>query len=536
MDFPEQSVIAPQVAVLPHRGGGAKRTLSRFRYAVYSGAIDFYVAVGAVMDITVEKCDLCIVGAGLAGINALFVASRHLTRDQRVILVDRRGLVGGMWVDTYPYVHLHQPHPMFTAGNIKWTLQQPPAYLASKGEVLGHFQHCLDALEKQLTVDEFFGWTMESDDESPDGVQVVCRSADGRVMRIETKHLIKAYGFRVDPNDPLAVSSSQVRSVSPDTCDVRSSPIADSTAPVWIIGGGKTAMDTAHALITTYPGREINLMAGSGTFFHEREKFFPDRRHRWWTGTMVSTLAAEISKRFDGTNEDELWDWHRARYGLWSTPQSGNFLLGVLSKAENDTIRAGLSQAINDHLVDVVDTAAGPQMMLRSGESRPIAPDSWLVNCTGYITHRRFPYEPFRSPGGRVLSIQSSSATLHLSSYMAYFSTHLLLSGKLGDVPLYELDILDLYEKARKAFPYTLMTLVELNLGLCLDSLPSKAFRECGLDFDRWYPLPRQLFATARFVRNHRREREHLRHTLDTVHDRFGVRCGPLQSAAPTAA
>ena len=188
------------------------------------------------MDIPVEKSDLCIIGAGLAGINALFVASRYLTRDQRVILVDRRGRVGGMWVDTYPYVHLHQPHPMFTAGNIKWTLGRPPAYLASKGEVLSHFQHCLEVMERQLCVDEFFGWTMESDIETRDGVVVTCRSAEGRVMQIETKQLIKAYGFRVDPNDPLTVSSSDVRSVSPDTCDVRSSPIADDAGPVWIIG------------------------------------------------------------------------------------------------------------------------------------------------------------------------------------------------------------------------------------------------------------------------------------------------------------
>lgn len=348
------------------------------------------------------------------------------------------------------------------------------------------------------------------------------------MMQIDTKQLIKAYGFRVDPNDPLDASSAQVRSVSPDTCDVRSAPMADSTDPVWIIGGGKTAMDTAHALITAYPGRQINLLAGGGTFFNDREKFFPDRTHRWWTGTMVSNWAAEISHRFDGTNEDELWEWHRARYGLWSTPQTGNFLLGVLSKSENDTIRGGLSKVINDHLVDVVDTDDGPQMILRSGDSLPIEPGSWLVNCTGYITHRQFPYEPFRSSGGLVLSIQSTSATLHLSSYMGYFSTHLLLSGKLRDVPLYEVDFLELYTKARKAFPYTLMALVELNLGLYFDNLPAKAFRECGLDFDRWYPLPRQLLATAKFVRNHRREREHLRQTLDTVHERFGVRCGPL--------
>lgn len=348
-----------------------------------------------------------------------------------------------MWVDTYPYVHLHQPHPMFTAGNIKWTLGKPPAYLASKSEVLGHFQHCLDEIEKRLHVDEFFGWTVESEIEKADGVQVTCRAADGSVLQIETTQLIKAYGFRVEPNDPLQVSSSQVRSVSPDTCDVHASPMADSRDPVWIIGGGKTAMDTAHALITAYPGREV---------------------------------------------------------------------------------------------VDVVDTADGPQMTLRSGATLPITPGSWLVNCTGYIVHRRFAYEPFRSPGGRVLSIQSTSATLHLSSYMAYFSTHLFLSGKIREVPLCELDMLELYEKARKVWPYTLFALVGHNLSLYFDSLPSKAFRECGLDFDLWYPLPRRLLATAKFVRNHRREREHLRHTLDTVHERFGVRCGPLAAADRSAA
>lgn len=255
----------------------------------------------------IENRDLCIVGAGLAGINALFVASRYLTRGQRVILVDRRGRAGGMWVDTYADVRLHQPHPMFTAGNIKWTGNQPPAYLSSKGEVLDHFQHCLDVVEDQLTVDEFFGWTTESDEETDTGVQVHCRSADGRSMVINTKRLIKAYGFRVDPNDPLPVSSQQVQSVSPDTCDMRNPPLADSGKPVWIIGGGKTAMDTAHALITTYPRREVNLIAGSGTVFNERGKFFPTGAQRWWKGTMVSGLAEELMARYDGTNEDEVW-------------------------------------------------------------------------------------------------------------------------------------------------------------------------------------------------------------------------------------
>ena len=53
-------------------------------------------------------------------------------------------------------------------------------------------------------------------------------------------------------------------------------------------------------------------------------------------------------------------------------------------------------------------------------------------------------------------------------------------------------------------------------------------FTECGLDFNRWYPLPRRMVGTAQFMLTHRREREHQRRTLDTVHERFDVRCGPL--------
>ena len=113
-------------------------------------------------DVAVERCDVCVVGAGVAGLNALFVAGQYLSRDQKMILVDRRPRVGGMWVDTYPYVRLHQPHPMFTAGNIKWILGRDRAYLASKSEVLDHFAHCLDVIKQRVRVDEFFGWEVES--------------------------------------------------------------------------------------------------------------------------------------------------------------------------------------------------------------------------------------------------------------------------------------------------------------------------------------------------------------------------------------
>ena len=479
--------------------------------------------------IPTEKCDVCIVGAGFSGINALFVASRYLSRDQRIILIDSRQRVGGMWVDTYAYVRLHQPHPMFTAGNIAWAWDRPPEHLSSKGEVLDHFQYCLDTIKKDVRVDEFFGWTLQSETETAEGVRVACRSSDGREMMIDAKQLIKAYGAQVTPNDPLPVSSPRVKSVSPDSCDMRGTPIADDDKPVWVIGGGKTAMDTVHALVTANPRREVNLMAGSGTYFSNRDAFYPVGLRRWWSGTLVSGLADEISGRFDGTNEDSVTDWFRKTYGLWCTPKTGNFLLGLLSVAEHETIAAGLSHAVNDHFVDVIDTSAGLEMTLRSGASVPVEAGSWIVNCTGYITGDDRPYEPYRSPGGNILSIQMRSSTMHLPSYMAYFSTHLLFSGKLCDVPLYALDWLDLKQKSPTALVPTLMTLAQHNLGLYADNLPMRAFRELGLDFDRWYPLPRRLVATAKFMTSHRRERHRLRRVLDTVQERFDVRCGPLE-------
>jgi hypothetical protein len=478
--------------------------------------------------VRVESCDVCIVGAGLAGLNALFAASRYLSPDQKVILVDRRERTGGMWVDTYPYVRLHQPHGMFTAGNIKWTLGKDRSHLATKGEVLGHFEHCLNVIKQRVRVDELFGWAAESEVETDGVVRISCRSSDGQHRVVEAKRLIKAHGFRVEPNDPLEISSSRVVSVSPDYCDMRCADMRASDTPVWVIGGGKTAMDTAHALITEYPGREVNLVAGTGTFFTTRDKFFPTGSRRWWGGTLVSSLGPEITRRFDGTNESELWDWHRETHGTWLTPETGNFLLGVLSKAENETISAGLNDVIMDHFVDAVDRNGSTEMVFRSGATKSIEPGSWIVNCTGYAQQREYPYEPYVSSGGRVASIQLRSATLHLTSFMAYFMTHLMFLEKLRELPLYELDGQDMRMKSAQAFPYALLTMAQYNLSLISDAVPGKVFLECGLDFDRWYPLPRRMVGTARFMLTHRRDRERQRQTLDTIRERFDVRCGPL--------
>jgi cation diffusion facilitator CzcD-associated flavoprotein CzcO len=55
----------------------------------------------------VISCDLCILGAGIAGLNALFAATRYLLRDQKVVLVDRRASAGGMWHATRSEIVSH---------------------------------------------------------------------------------------------------------------------------------------------------------------------------------------------------------------------------------------------------------------------------------------------------------------------------------------------------------------------------------------------------------------------------------------------
>ncbi|WP_415394886.1 FAD-dependent oxidoreductase [Rhodococcus globerulus] len=475
-----------------------------------------------------DQCDVCIVGAGIAGLNAAAVASQYLSRDHKIILIDRRHRPGGMWSDTYPYIRLHQPHPLFTAGNIKWTLGQERSYLATKPEVLDHFTHCLDVIKKRVQVIEYFGWTVDSHAESADGNRITAQSETGQRLAIAATRVIKANGFGVNPNEPLSVSSEQIHSVSPDFFDIRSEEMHASDTPIWIVGGGKTAMDTAYAAVTEYPGREVNVIAGAGTYFINRDDMFPNGARRLWKGTLPTRMFNEIALRFDGTNEDEVRDWFQATHGLEPIQPSRRFFNGLLSESEAATISSGLNTVDMEYFDDAIDQPDGLEILYRSGETRLIQPWSWLVNCSGYLLRTDTEYEPYISTYGTTLSINTRSVTIGFSSFASYFLTHLLFLGKLDETPLYELDGEDLARKSRETLIWTALTLGQYNLSLIFDAVPNKVFLNCGLNFDRWYPIPRRMLETLRFMRTHHNDREHHRQTLGAVRERFDVRCGPL--------
>lgn len=470
--------------------------------------------------------DLCIVGAGIAGLNALFVATRHLPSDARVALIDGRDRVGGMWVDTYDYVRLHQPYRLFTVGNTPWTLDQPREYLATKPEVVAHLQHCADVLAEQVELDQLLSWEVRDVEEHDDLVRVTCTSGDQQ-QTITADRLVVATGLDIQQNPPLSLSSGVVVSLSPDSTDVRHE-LGNDGAPVWIVGGGKTAMDTAHAIITHHRDRNVRLLAGSGTYFSERDRIFPGGARRW-IAPRTGALFAKYAAMFDGTNEKELRRHHIERYGTSPVDDPKHFVFGVLSAAERDTIVGGLAEAVTDHLEDVVDGEDGPELVLRRGGRRPVAPGTVLVNCTGYLNPRGDPYEPYLSAGGRVLNLKRRMTLFAFPSIEAFLTTHLFLMDRLADAPLYALDVESLRRRGEEAMPWTLMALIQHNLSVVLDELSPKQLGEMGLDFDLWPPAIRRMPGQLWFAVTHRRKRPKYRETLDTVADRFDIRCGPLE-------
>lgn len=482
-------------------------------------------------------CDLCILGTGIAGLNALFAASRHPTKTGDIVVLDRNMAPAGMWNGAYKHVRLHQPHPMFTAGNIPWRGQSDRHHLAARTEVVDHLQHCFAELQQRTSAKPLFGHEYLNHIETPGGeypVTVHCRRlSDQAGVTVRCRRLIKAVGYDVEQNPPLALSSQAVRSVSPDSYDLLDPALTANDAPVYIVGGGKTGMDAAYHLITKRPQTLVRMLVGAGTMFSNRGIFSPRGLRRYWGGSPILDIFLSAASRFNGNNELEVMEFIRANYALSLDEDCQRFMFGALSEEENTTIKNGVDRVIKDYLVDVVDRAKGPVMLLRSGQELPIEAGAAIVNTSGYVGRKPVPYEPYLSQHGHVLSIQGSSVVHFLSSQSAYFLTHLFVTDKLAGLPLYELDMPAMLAASRDAMPAAAMALTLYNSSVCINALPQWAgLKENGLDFLLLFPPHRRLFSILKFTTYMKRHPRQLTDAMDRVRQRFGVRLGPLEHKA----
>jgi hypothetical protein len=478
----------------------------------------------------IVDCDVCILGAGIAGLNALFAVSRHLSPGDKVVLVDRKDAPAGMWRTTYDYVRLHQPHPMFTAGNIRWRDQPDPYHLATRREVVDHLQHCFDQLSGRATVEPYFGYTYLRHEDGPEHqpVTVDCRRESGGAgLRIRARRLIKAFGYNIAPKAPLALSSRHVLSLSPESSELVRQIELRGDAPIYVAGGGKTGMDTAHMLMRALPKRKVRMLIGQGTMFLDRDKTSPGRWRRYYTGHPPLDVFLDVAKRFDGRNEVQVLNHLRQNYCVSLDASCRRFVFGLMSQRENREISTGLDEVIRDHLVDIVDGADGLVMVLRSGRRLPIEPGATVVNGTGYLSEA-LDYEPYLSASGRVLSILPASTVHFLTSQSAYFLAHLFMLNRLADAPLYEVDVAALRNASRDVFPAAAITTTLYNATVIMARLPSWTLKENGLDPMALYPPHRRLLSLAKLMLFLKRHPTQLRDALDVVRERFQLRLGLL--------
>ncbi len=481
-----------------------------------------------------EVYDLCVIGAGIAGLNALFVAKQYFGDGARTALVDRNARCGGMWNSVYDYVRLHQPYQLFTVGDISWELKKPRHYLATGAEVRDHFQHCLDDIRRGISLDEYWESeaTIDREDAGKDRqfVDVRVRSAGGEDTTIRSKQVIDARGLDVPVIPPLELSSRAVASIAPQHFSAALG--AADTRPIYVIGGGKTGMDTAHAALSANPDRKVVLIAGRGTAFHNRDIFFPTGLRRLFGRQSNFTAAIDVVMQFDGTNATEVFDYFKRTYAISPGDEADNFFFGLLSEDESALIREHLNATVFDYLTDVVDTDAGPAIQLRAGDAIPIEAGAIVVNCTGYLTRRQTPMKPLLSSDGRVLSITPRAAFHALPGISAYFATHLMFSNQLHDAAFYVIDNETLVAADSKTWHMAALAQTVYNTIYAFEALPMKAFQEFGLDFERWQPFHKRLISFADLLRNKERYKAHCRAALEKVSAKHGAACQPFRRGA----
>ncbi|MBB96658.1 MAG: hypothetical protein CML68_18920 [Rhodobacteraceae bacterium] len=482
----------------------------------------------------VARYDLVVVGAGIAGLNTLFAAKDYLPRGARVLLIDHKAQAGGMWNTAYDYVRLDQPHPMFTVGDLPWDWSRPKDYLASRDEVRDHLARALDPVAQAVSLDIRFGQTVTdcTEVESPSGpcarVTFHPNDAPGQVTSVEASRAFHAAGLNYQTASALDLTSDRVLSIIPQ--DLLATLAAHPQAPVIVVGGGKTGMDTVLEVLSAEPARPVSLISGRGTNFINRSFYMPKGLKRWTSGALISSMLRDMAVSFDGDNEAAVIDRFRQRHATDPGADNRAFLWGMQSEDELARITSGLAATWADYLDDVSDTPDGPVMTLRSGARQPIAPGSIVVNCTGsfFRTAQMVPKHPLLSPRDTVVRISPRDGFHFQSSVASFFVAHLVYRGALRGKGYYTLDHEALFRADRTAWAGASAAHGYMNQLISLKTLPLSVLDHCGLDLDRWYPLPRRLAGFVRMKMNSRADIDRCRATLDRVAERFGVTCGPL--------
>eukprot|EP01051_Picozoa_sp_SAG22_P001711 SAG22_NODE_70_length_22717_cov_12.413741_14_plen_352_part_00 len=232
---------------------------------------------------------------------------------------------------------------------------EPPA---TKREILSHFEDVVAAvlLERNIELVTLFGFEHDGNNsvvEEPQGTRRRVRLLVRPVIQqgpeslppvtVTADRLIKAGGFDVREKRPLELSpavAGRVHSLCPADVgtaawNARMRYGAGAQAPIWVVGSGKTAMDTIIALAGLGPAvaSRVHCIAGRGTMFVDRDR--PPK---------FIEMVAQVCG--SGAEESEVLQALLAEGRLHSAiPDPQSFVVGLCSRAELATVRATLAPA-----------------------------------------------------------------------------------------------------------------------------------------------------------------------------------------------
>lgn len=252
------------------------------------------------------EADYVIVGAGAVGMAMADTLAAETSA--RIVLVDRRARPGGHWNDAYPFVRLHGPSAIYGvnsmplgSGQIDETgLNAGLNELASGAEICAYYDRVMQ--DRLLPTGRVTWLPLHDVDEDGVATSLVNGQRQRLVARRRWVDATQADTQVPATHAPRFAVAEGVTCLTPTELTQWQHPAAGHV----IVGGGKTAMDTALWLLAQ------GVDPGTITWIRPREAWLLNRANVQPTAAFahqtLAAIVAELEAARDATSLPDLFD------------------------------------------------------------------------------------------------------------------------------------------------------------------------------------------------------------------------------------
>lgn len=353
------------------------------------------------------EADYLIIGAGAVGL--AFADTLVAESDATMLIVDRHGLPGGHWNDAYPFVALHQPSAFYGVASLPLGSGRidhggPNAglmELASGAEVLAHFQH---AMQRQLLPSGRVRYHPMSEVRSVGGVHQVVSLLSAETVEVRVRRRVvdaTYFGSSVpSTHTPAFAVEGTARLLTPNQLPHLWRLPGEAPRHFVILGGGKTAMDTAMWLLG------CGALPAQITWVRPRESWLIDRRTVQPTmahfEAVMGAQVALLEALAQAATADELFERQEAAGAMLRIDPSSRptmFHYATISAHEVAQLRR-IDQVVRGGRVQALQ----PDALVFADRRVPVPAGSVFVDCTASAVARR-PTVPVFQDGRIVLQM-----------------------------------------------------------------------------------------------------------------------------------